>query len=98
MRRLDGMHMHALQQHSTEGSSCTEADMLTGRSMHAQTLQGKPDASGKGGGGGMFRGLIDTIIGNLQLSIANVHIRYEARLPTLPLPPLPLPMGGAASF
>ena len=25
----------------------------------------------------MFKGLIDTIIGNLQLSIGNVHIRYE---------------------
>ena len=25
----------------------------------------------------MFKGLIDTIIGNLQLSISNVHIRYE---------------------
>ena len=25
----------------------------------------------------MFRGLIDTIIGNLQLSIGNIHIRYE---------------------
>ena len=37
--------------------------------------QAKED--GKGGGGGMFRGLIDTIIGNLQLSISNIHIRYE---------------------
>lgn len=25
----------------------------------------------------MFKGLIDTIIGNLQLSIGNVHVRYE---------------------
>ena len=38
-------------------------------------LQKKDDA--KAGGGGMFKGLIDTIIGNLQLSISNVHIRYE---------------------
>ena len=37
--------------------------------------QAKED--GKGSGGGMFRGLIDTIIGNLQLSISNIHIRYE---------------------
>lgn len=37
--------------------------------------QAKDD--GKAGGGGMFKGLIDTIIGNLQLSIGNVHIRYE---------------------
>ena len=41
-------------------------------------VQGKGNAGGKGGGGGMFRGLIDTIIGNLQLSIGNVHVRYEA--------------------
>ena len=27
----------------------------------------------------MFRGLVDTIIGNLQLSIGNVHVRYEVR-------------------
>ena len=38
-------------------------------------MQKKEDA--KAGGGGMFKGLIDTIIGNLQLSISNVHIRYE---------------------
>jgi hypothetical protein len=25
----------------------------------------------------MFRGLIDTIVGNLQLSISNIHVRYE---------------------
>ena len=25
----------------------------------------------------MFKGLIDTIIGNLQLSISNIHVRYE---------------------
>ena len=28
----------------------------------------------------MFRGLIDTVIGNLRLSITNVHIRYEVWL------------------
>ena len=27
--------------------------------------------------GGRIRAMIDTIIGNLQLSITNVHIRYE---------------------
>lgn len=27
----------------------------------------------------MFKGLIDTIIGNLQLSISNIHVRYEVR-------------------
>ena len=33
----------------------------------------------------MFRGLIDTIIGNLQLSIGNVHVRYEVRPSSTPL-------------
>lgn len=28
-------------------------------------------------GGGRFRAIIDTVVGNLQLSITNVHIRYE---------------------
>jgi len=32
-----------------------------------------------GGGGGFLRAMIDTIIGNLQLSITNVHVRYEVR-------------------
>lgn len=30
-----------------------------------------------GGAGAFIRGLIDTIIGNLQLSITNLHVRYE---------------------
>ena len=38
--------------------------------------QDKSDGQ-KGGGGGMFKGLVDTIIGNLQLSISNIHVRYE---------------------
>ena len=28
-------------------------------------------------GGGRFRAIIDTVIGNLQLCITNVHIRFE---------------------
>ena len=32
---------------------------------------------GEDGGGGRFRAIIDTVIGNLQLSITNVHIRFE---------------------
>ncbi|KAL4443584.1 hypothetical protein ABPG75_011321 [Micractinium tetrahymenae] len=39
---------------------------------------GAPAASEQGGGvGGMLKAVIDTVIGNLQLSISNVHIRYE---------------------
>ncbi len=56
--------------------------------MHDVRDTNKPEASArfvsqeksdgqKGGGGGMFKGLIDTIIGNLQLSISNIHVRYE---------------------
>ena len=40
-------------------------------------VQTKPDL--KSGGGGRLRGIIDTVIGNLQLSITNVHIRFEVR-------------------
>ena len=34
-----------------------------------------------GSGGGRLRAIIDTIIGNLQFSITNVHVRYEVGLP-----------------
>ena len=34
-------------------------------------------AAQEDGGGGFLRAMIDTIIGNLQLSITNVHVRYE---------------------
>lgn len=37
----------------------------------------QPGDAAAGGGGGFLRGLIDTIVGNLQLSITNVHVRYE---------------------
>jgi hypothetical protein len=46
----------------------------------AQGRGGRTDAAGKEAasqGGGMFRGLIDIIIGNLQMSITNIHVRYE---------------------
>lgn len=37
-----------------------------------------------GGVGGMLKAVIDTVIGNLQLSISNVHIRWAcARMPAL---------------
>lgn len=32
---------------------------------------------GTGAGVGRFRALVDTIIGNLELKISNIHIRYE---------------------
>lgn len=39
----------------------------------------RPSHAGGGGGGGgvggMLKAVIDTVIGNLQLSISNVHIR-----------------------
>ena len=34
-----------------------------------------PRPAGGGGVGGMLKAVIDTVIGNLQLSISNVHIR-----------------------
>ena len=46
-------------------------------SQRKETLEkGQQSAAG----GGRFRAIIDTVIGNLQLSITNVHIRYEVRL------------------
>lgn len=35
------------------------------------------DAGAAGGNVGRFRALVDTIIGNLELKISNIHIRYE---------------------
>eukprot|EP00884_Botryococcus_braunii_P010315 jgi/Botrbrau1/19285/Bobra.0073s0028.1 len=43
-----------------------------------------PDASASGGG--MFRGLIDRIIGNLQMNITNIHVRYEDAVSYKPAP------------
>ena len=47
--------------------------------VHHHLREEKQDPGAKEGGGGYLRGMIDTIIGNLQLSITNVHIRYEVR-------------------
>jgi Vacuolar sorting-associated protein 13, N-terminal len=47
--------------------------------VHHHLREEKQDSGGKEGGGGFLRGMIDTVIGNLQLSITNVHIRYEVR-------------------
>ena len=47
--------------------------------MHHHLREDKQDAGKEGGGGGFLRGMIDTVIGNLQLSITNIHIRYEVR-------------------
>lgn len=35
------------------------------------------EAADSGGSVGRFRALVDTIIGNLELKISNIHIRYE---------------------
>ena len=47
--------------------------------VHHHLREEKQDAGKDGGGGGFLRGMIDTVIGNLQLSITNIHIRYEVR-------------------
>ena len=44
------------------------------------TSGGDGGADAAGGGGGFLRGLIDTILGNLQFSFTNVHVRYEDSL------------------
>lgn len=38
------------------------------------------DKKGDGKNAGMLQAVIDTVIGNLQLSITNIHIRYEVRI------------------
>lgn len=38
--------------------------------------------------GGRLRAIADTVIGNLQLSITNVHIRFEVSQLFLPVPVL----------
>jgi vacuolar protein sorting-associated protein 13A/C len=45
----------------------------------ASSSPGGGDTGGDSGGhgSGFLRGLIDTILGNLQFSISNVHVRYE---------------------
>jgi hypothetical protein len=41
-------------------------------------LGSNPDASSGGGGGPLgLRGLIDTIIANLELRVTNIHVRFE---------------------
>ena len=45
------------------------------RSAGADLAASAADADDRGGG--LLRGLADVIVGNLQLSITNVHIRYE---------------------
>lgn len=35
------------------------------------------DAPGASGGKGWFRSYVDAIVGNVQLTITNLHIRYE---------------------
>eukprot|EP00889_Picochlorum_renovo_P001727 jgi/Picre1/28757/NNA_004156.t1 len=37
----------------------------------------KVHEDGRGQQKGFLKGLIDTVIGNLQISIKNIHIRYE---------------------
>jgi vacuolar protein sorting-associated protein 13A/C len=43
----------------------------------AQGSSAAADGGGGGGSVGRFRALVDTIIGNLELKISNIHIRYE---------------------
>ena len=66
--------------HVCERWCCSpKADLIDGKWMAQSKDKAEAAAAGGGKGGGMFRGLVDTVIGNLRLSITNVHIRYEAR-------------------
>lgn len=51
--------------------------------LHMQDVAAQDSSAAAGGGAagsgsvGRFRALVDTIIGNLELKISNIHIRYE---------------------
>ena len=52
--------------------------------MRAAAAAGKSAAAAAadaGGDEGFFKAYIETILGNLQLSITNVHVRFEGELP-----------------
>ncbi len=63
-----------------------QAPAIRNHDMHLWLgMQGGAAAAEKqtaedGQGSGRFRAIIDTVIGNLQLSITNVHIRFEVGL------------------
>lgn len=48
--------------------------------QHMEQSSSKDPHSSSDGGGGMLKAVIDTVVGNLQLSITNVHMRYEDTL------------------
>lgn len=50
---------------------------LIGLYVQGGAAASEKQAAEGGQGGGRFRAIIDTVIGNLQLSITNVHIRFE---------------------
>lgn len=45
--------------------------------MAAQDSSAAAEPDGRSGTVGRLRALVDTIIGNLELKISNIHIRYE---------------------
>lgn len=61
------------------GSSLFESYLLSSLQAMSQSKQaGSAVESDAGGGvGGRLRAVIDTVLGNLLLSIGNIHIRYE---------------------
>ncbi len=63
--------------------ACTalEAQVQGPRPMPRPDMQGGAVDNGGSGGGGFLRAMIDTIIGNLQMKISNIHVRYEVSRP-----------------
>ena len=53
--------------------------LLTSLSQHLQ-VKSKLTQEAEKDGGGRLKAIIDTVIGNLQTSITNVHIRYEVSI------------------
>lgn len=57
-------------------NSCS-SPFPTSQDLAAQDSSRTAAGGGATGSVGRFRALVDTIIGNLELRISNIHIRYE---------------------
>jgi hypothetical protein len=75
---IEGLVKGCLARGTLQRPCCCDGSRIRCQhSDHAHHLPRYPWLASTGGVGGMFKAVIDTVIGNLQLSISNVHIRCE---------------------